>query len=80
MILRNYMYTAPEYFTREEVHQIHEHALKVPLDVGRTGRGQADDPDAPVNEFDAQESGIRQSKVKWFTAPGEYAMPENIVQ
>ena len=80
MILSNYMYTAPEFFTREEVAQIHKHAVKVPLDTAKTGYGGMDDPDAPpIEENHSAISGIRQSKVKWFTAPGEYAMPENIV-
>ena len=80
MILKNYMYTAPEYFTREEVAQIHQHAVKVPLDVGRTGHGGGDPDGPPVDEEQSALDGIRQSKVKWFTSPGEYQMPENIVQ
>jgi len=80
MILSNYMYTAPEFFTREEVAQIHQHAVTVPLDVGRTGNALQDDPDAPpLDENHSADAGIRQSKVKWFTSPGQYAMPDNIV-
>ena len=72
------MYTAPEYFTKEEVAQIHQHAKTVPLDMGRTGHGQEDPDSPPENEEVGVNNEIRQSKVKWFTAPGPYQMPDNI--
>ena len=73
------MYTAPEYFTKEEVAQIHQHAKTVPLDMGRTGNRQEDPDRPPENEEELGiHNEIRQSKVKWFTAPGPYQMPDNI--
>ena len=77
MILRSYMWTAPQWFTPDEVGQIHEHAVTVPLDQGRTGNGGMSDPDAPQVEDAGINSPIRQSSVKWFTP--EYRMPQNIV-
>ena len=55
------MYTAPEYFTKEEVAQIHQHAKTVPLDMGRTGHGQEDPDSPPENEEVGVNNEIRQS-------------------
>ncbi len=69
------MWTAPSWFTLDEVAQINEHAQTVPLDQGRTGNA-FEDPDGD-NTNEGMNSEIRQSKVKWFTP--EYRMPQNIV-
>jgi PKHD-type hydroxylase len=82
MILNNYMFTAPEFFTREEVAQIHQHAKGIPLDLGRTGNGQMNDPDRAPDSVDMSVAAeIRQSKVKWFLGQDpRYRMPDNIME
>ena len=37
MILDNYMWTYPSFFTREEVEEIHQHAFMVPIEEGTIG-------------------------------------------
>ena len=69
------MWTAPSWFTLDEVAQIHEHAQTVPLHDAMTGN-QQEDPDAESDEGNLN-AQVRQSKVKWFTP--EYRMPQNIV-
>ena len=71
------MWTAPEYFTKEEVHEINEFAKTIPLDEGRTG-SRNNDPDAPPMDSVYGQNVVRQSKVKWFTPP-QFRMPQHIV-
>ena len=71
------MWTAPEYFTKEEVHEINELAKSIPLDEGRTG-SRHHDPDAIEQTEFYGTNEIRQSQVKWFTPP-QYRMPDYLV-
>ncbi len=71
------MWTAPEYFTKEEVHEINEFAKTIPLDEGRTG-SRNNDPDAPPMDSVYGQNVVRQSKVKWFSPP-QFRMPQHIV-
>ena len=78
MILQNYMWTAPNYFSAEEVASIHRQATMIPFDSARTG-GRQPDPDAPVEETHGMRNHIRQGEVKWFTPEGGHRMSQDIV-
>lgn len=65
MILHNYCGYQTQYFTCEEVAQIHTAADKLELDKGRVGFNESNDPDRDLDDMNVKQD-IRQSEVKWF--------------
>lgn len=67
MILQNYLWQAPEFFTREEIAQINKAALYLPESTGQIGPGKQDDADHLDPKHGGQEdNSIRSSTIKWF--------------
>ena len=67
MILENYIWTAPSFFTREEVAQIHAASEKLPLKnsmVGQTNKSQ--DADTSTLTEGNLNTEVRQGGNKWF--------------
>jgi len=66
MILENYIWTAPSFFTKEEVAQIHVAAAKLPLKnsmIGQMNRTQDSEESSSEGNTD---TSIRQGGNKWF--------------
>ena len=77
MILQNYIYQSPAFFTREEVQRIHAAAEKLPYKdsmIGQQNRGQ--DAEDHVTEGNIDNT-IRQGGTKWFINE-ENHMPADI--
>jgi len=77
MILNNYCTFITEFFTDEEVALIHKSADKIPVDYGRVGYSDDNDPDQPEENSNVRNE-VRQSEIKWFGRDG-HEMPESIV-
>tara|TARA_X000001036_G_scaffold128714_1_gene121758 strand:+ start:59412 stop:60095 length:684 start_codon:yes stop_codon:yes gene_type:complete len=77
MILDNYMWTYPSFFTREEVEEIHQHAFMVPIEEGTIGNN-SDDPDADISR-PPEDYEVRSSKIKWLNPDLGFGLPEHLV-
>tara|TARA_B100002019_G_scaffold66738_1_gene57307 strand:+ start:722 stop:1393 length:672 start_codon:yes stop_codon:yes gene_type:complete len=74
MILKNYVWQAPEYFTRQEIQELITASDVLPWHAGQVG--------TPADEDSEQEGGtedhnIRSSQIKWFLLEQNH-MPKHI--
>ena len=77
MILKNYLWQAPEFFTRQEIEQINKAALYLPENTGQIGAGGKDiDAPDPANGG-IEDDTIRSSTIKWFD---QNTLPDNIAE
>lgn len=65
MITRNSIWIYPEYFTPQEVNQIHAIASKYKLEESMIGQGSEDPDDRTHHRLGNKDSSIRQSKNLW---------------
>ncbi len=78
MILENYVWQAPEFFTREEIRQLHTAADKIQEMPGQIGAPNNQDADRPNPTDEGTEDwSIRSSTVKWFEL-NNGQMPKNL--
>jgi len=76
MILQNYLWQAPEFFTRQEIDQINNAALYLPESTGQIGPGKVEDQDClDPTHGGVEDDRIRSSTIKWFD---QQTLPTNI--
>ena len=75
MILENYVWQAPDFFTRQEVEDLHHASDKLEFRAGEVGQSTKD-KDAE-QEGGVEDLSIRSSKVKWFEMEQNH-MPEHL--
>jgi PKHD-type hydroxylase len=78
MILENYLWQAPEFFSKEEINQLNQAASSIRETTGQIGVGINADKDSEVrHDMGTEDWSIRSSTIKWFEP--QY-MPENLSQ
>ncbi len=65
MILQNYVWQAPEYFSRKEIQELLHASDKLPWHAGQVGV-PTEDKDAQQDNGGTEDLEIRSSRVKWF--------------
>jgi len=78
MLLDNNCSFISQFFTEEEVQQIHSEAKNLPLDSGKVGMKASADPDGEEINGNLVNQTIRKSDIKWFTK--ERPMSPNLVE
>lgn len=76
MILEHYLWQAPEFFTRQEVKDLHHASDKLKFQESQIG-SQTRDKDAEGIGQGTEDWSIRSSKVKWFEMEQNH-MPEHL--
>ena len=77
MILQNYIWFAPSYFSKREIDDVLRLSATLPEDEGMIGIPSNDADAADGDEHGSTDDQIRSSNVKWFT---ENALPEEFEQ
>jgi len=77
MILENYVWQAPSFFSPQEIADLHHAADKLPFQVGQIGESN-NDKDSQIEGGD-ENLEIRSSQVKWFVLEQGH-MPDHLLK